>query len=434
MATLLDRFLAACQQNEVTPIRDLQFDQDFIVCGVVESPSVKKPSQGTDYYLSVSLIDPSCPLPLKTTLFRPSNLLPAKAEPGDIVYAKRLKIQPFNNKKQGVLSKKEEPVLEIYGASTEFPGDVERVHLYQLLREWWLKQSGQMSSMKQPVRNSARPVVTVASIEPGFDQNQSDGGKGRLTLLVTDYTANPLLRSTGNARRSYYKSDIHPELPSDMIFPCTLWDDHVNEALNYFCGDFVSLINVRSKNFEGLEGNIHGERGSSNWRTGIHALKLDDEPVVEIRRRCSNLGLRPHPFTRIGYLPEEAPLAPVEAILKCAIHPSLFRIKGYIVDYLPTDTAQFLSANSDEFLFSFLVQDASGFLPVIISGEDALFFLQLPPQDSYNADEIEILQQILETVRLKRGREMDMCVQSYLIRHGNDDVPRYKLRNTKLVW
>ncbi|KAJ3291215.1 hypothetical protein HK104_006275 [Borealophlyctis nickersoniae] len=348
-----------------------------------------------------------------------------------------------------------------------------------MLHAWWTANE-HASIEAEPAFE--RPVFRVRDIEElnvFFDLvakivhiDLNTDNYEQLNLHVTDYTINDRLPAP-----EFEFDDSKFPIMDNMVFRCTLWDEHVINArhLNLTPGMYVFLRNVRSKwnDMTGdLEGAMHGDRVYTG-RNGIFILDETHPDTEHIRTAEQMLRIQKMPptseclfvarhkvttFTRhIAAIKDPTlVITSIKDVLAFPHVPYKFRVKAKVVDHRPQNIADFCklclevdatkcetchgTPKTYEFRFMLLLSDGTGYLRLIVTSSDELFNGLQPTNLRQNDQALTELKRILSRLWdtsvekgegfVKDGRNFDCCVKSYEVRKGDEKSLRYRVFDT----
>ncbi|KAJ3055959.1 hypothetical protein HK097_008568 [Rhizophlyctis rosea] len=226
----------------------------------------------------------------------------------------------------------------------------------------------------------------------------------------------------------------------------------------------VLLTNVRSKYDKDslIEGAVHGDKEFSD-KVNIVPLATNTTEAKEIRRLEEKYRIERGPPTKINDF--DAQIRPIFAILDHTTTPYKFLCKAKVVDYMPRDIKHFarpwcdvcsrsLEFETEEcptcgnaglsyrYMFSLLVTDGTGYLPVILCHDEAYEFLQKLPPRNLTSD-MKALAQLEAGLRrlwdidaetslntISSSKSFEFLVESYVVSGFEGDVTRYKMYGT----
>ncbi|KAI9355364.1 hypothetical protein DFJ73DRAFT_825299 [Zopfochytrium polystomum] len=386
--------------TQLVALADIEESQSPIsVCGVNMDLSVTKRSRGTDFSLTVSLMDPTCNGPLKINIFqREKENLPLEIAGGTPILLEGVKIQRFNGRLQGVstrffamkvsspaeASSSQQSSQTLTQQESQPPID----QMWSLLRFWW-SQNGCTADYK--VSSRAPKLVKNIQSREFFDlfcqvvAIRPSDDPSRLEIAVTDFTRHESLRR-------FIQSELYPDLPANMILNCTLWGHNAQAGLELKLGDFVFLRNAHAKTVDHqVECIVHTD--GKNAEGSIRKADPNEPEVIEIRRRRATEKFFQEPTEIVDAA--AIPFMTLREATTSSEHPIKFQCQVRVVDHLPPDIRDFTCTLCENcggycdfivgcevcgenqlavrrFLFSLLVTDGTGFIPAIVSNEEAV--------------------------------------------------------------
>ncbi|KAJ3404827.1 hypothetical protein HDU80_002289 [Chytriomyces hyalinus] len=417
------------------------------------------------------LVDPSAESPIRSNCFaRTATDLPETVLSGTVVKIEDARIQEFNGKPQAVIYAGTK--MRFFDLSRGILEDSVDGQYATMLSEWFRKRTAEpaASSFLQPSR---RNVLTISEIQENrvfFDlyaqvMHVIPGARDdRLILHVSDFT---LAKTPPAISDDDEKALLYPV--ADRLLKVTIWDDFSIDPSALVRGNFVYFRNLQSQ----AQGNgafdavLHNERSERSIGGKWTLLDHTHVEAAKIRKRVEYLQINKNRNDdAITRTPMHVTKVSIKDILQTEQVPTRFRFEAKVVDHLPIrieDFARVLcgscSYGSDGkcsechgsdtgslgFMFSFLLGDDSGydsFLPVVVSGTDAMSFLSFDPAD-FKRDVVALnkLRDALGSLftiggpgqpRVMDAKRTMFCVQSF--RPERDTVARYKLIATELVW
>lgn len=473
----------------------------FNIWAVVTHYQQHKPCKNNNYIMKITLMDDEAePFTLFVNLFQSSPLhFPHIKKIGDVIRFHRIMVQTYDNILQAINYKGSafllfdgdlhgslEPYEESINDKTGAPQDHSPVTNQDILtllklRSWYHYRYKPLHSVTQDNLSSNNNYLKttsdldqecyfsyVAEVVRIFPRTHSD----QITLLLTDYTVNELLRIVGDGFNVTH-------LPRIYLL-CTVWDEHVNIACQLVPGQYILIKNVKSRFIDGeliaiLHGGMPSIQQLNNDHSAIHQLIsrkkqfmerfpiLDtlipeqiDQNIQETKRQRISLEITRHSHKNI-------PLTTLYDIenFNC---PFKFRCQIRIIGFFPALIERFskpfcmecqYSIENDlvsceknlnhsiiwRYAFGLICSDSSGKLPLLFYGNDATNFLGIDPVDfSKHSLELERLRQkigsIMSSIDRKDGPLLDICIQSYYkkgsVSRSNNDK-RYSILDTRLL-
>nr|KAJ3418676.1 3-ketoacyl-CoA thiolase with broad chain length specificity [Polyrhizophydium stewartii] len=364
-------------------------------------------------------------------------------------------------------------LFTVLGEGAEAPQD--ELEVAQMLREWWRSLNRPQSSIYTPSFASPRETTAIANLLPGkfYDLVAQVVMVLKTThpiVLLTDYTVNPSL--------GHRNEPIPPPFPAEIadrrILGCTIWDATPEMVASLVPGKYIQIFNMRCK--IGSYGVLDAEvRKDTKFRKQMVVFVDESNPFV--RAMSERIAALPTPPTTL----EHGGLNRISIKAACSMHliPNKFRCKARVVEYLPRDLRDFArpycaacnasfvrsDPRPDEaplcpecstsdwieyvFMFSLLLTDGTEYLPVIVSGDEARYFLgsDLAPADLY-FDESRLQQLRLrlsclwtmpdasdcgDAPRVQDAAAFECMIESYMsVQADGTRAPRYKLFNTQI--
>ncbi|TPX70979.1 hypothetical protein CcCBS67573_g06366 [Chytriomyces confervae] len=468
-----DEYERMSRETKTTCIRDVRAGNRVALFAVVRDDSTRKRTKTGDSNLSLMLVDPSAESPIRSNCFaRTATDLPETVLSGTVVKIEDARIQEFNGKPQAVIYAGTK--MRFFDLSRGILEDSVDGQYATMLSEWFRKRTAEpaASSFLQPSR---RNVLTISEIQENrvfFDlyaqvMHVIPGARDdRLILHVSDFT---LAKTPPAISDDDEKALLYPV--ADRLLKVTIWDDFSIDPSALVRGNFVYFRNLQSQ----AQGNgafdavLHNERSERSIGGKWTLLDHTHVEAAKIRKRVEYLQINKNRNDdAITRTPMHVTKVSIKDILQTEQVPTRFRFEAKVVDHLPIrieDFARVLCGYCDSsygsdgkcsechgsdtgslgFMFSFLLGDDSGydsFLPVVVSGTDAMSFLSFDPAD-FKRDVVALnkLRDALGSLftiggpgqpRVMDAKRTMFCVQSF--RPEKDTVVRYKLIATELVW
>ncbi|KAJ3032115.1 UNVERIFIED_CONTAM: hypothetical protein HDU68_004425 [Siphonaria sp. JEL0065] len=485
-------------QNEVTCIGNLKLGVFAGVFAVVRDDNSQGKSRKGDYMLTMTLMDPTASFTFGVSMFaKTKEGVPESVKAGQIIKLTPLKIQQFNGRLQG-LSTYQTKVQHFHmdeDARNLAQDDDRDLQIARFLYQWntRLNMDPVDQSRKSALFSSKRKVYTISRLKETkecFDLFcqvmqvlQYPDGMGSMVILVSDFTKASF--QNGATIRDDEECPLLYPVARDVL-RVTLWDTNDVEnsvgrssseyQLNQIeRGSYLFLRNLFTKegqDSEGrpiLEASLHTERVEKSMGGRWQLLGLDNLEVVKLRRRAEEQNIQINrSSSTLTKTPAYIQLSPtIKDILESSHNvPSRFKFVAMVVDHLPTHLENFTRlicdycghsytedkqmcsscGNGDtgqmQYMFSLLLGDDIGFLPVIFTGEEAEKFLRFEARDlTRDAESLKRLHSALSALftvggegqpRVTQARKATFCVQSFQP-EGSASV-QYKLIATELIW
>ncbi|KAI8901644.1 hypothetical protein BC833DRAFT_576717 [Globomyces pollinis-pini] len=426
--------------------------------------------------MTIVITDPTLPLNvngLSINMFKPKLQDFPDIQIGDIVKC-CFKTNVFGRRIQGVVSRHSPEYVKIL---TEGSLDMNLLDstIFSNLKGWYnsLKDS---SMIPKKTFESKRPLLQVKDIQVGqfFDlvckivckPNRSNNFQ---ILGITDYTCNiqllepPLL----------LESEDLMGIQENMVIVCTLWDQY-STFHGIEVGSLVLLRNLKGKlDINGrLEVALNGDQFEP-----YHFIKLLSYQSPEIQTLKSlEMDYQNHDGIQNNQIPTSITLdhkyikpneiSKINMILKSQTLNQIFKVNVKVVDYMPMNIQHFTRPLCDHcfetvllnlghmicpkcksmddytfhYLFSLLITDGTGYLPLIVTGTDAInFFDGTQPCDLTipNEHSSSIKKSLSRLWNVNHHGVTDAIEFSCFIKidqtlvQGESKI-RYKLVNTKL--
>ncbi|KAJ3036136.1 hypothetical protein HDV00_003048 [Rhizophlyctis rosea] len=380
-------------------------------------------------------------------------------------------VQKYGHKLQALAQKKSSYFAKILNDtnSSSFDGRVAAA-----LRSWWATFSNETDSLPptQITKASKRPMLKLSDIKEtnvffdvcGQIVHMYSEESSQVTVVLTDYTTNDNLAGSIKSVDTY----TYPVTES-MLLNCTLWDENATKARSLIVGSYIVLRNVRSKFDRNgqIEGIIHGDRDYPEKS----CFSMLDGGAIELRELKKREAERRAEFgPRTTITDSGTRGSTISEMLQHPTAPYKFHLRAKVCDHMPKEVKHFTrpwcemcnhsltpetetcptcnnTITSYQYMFSLLLTDGSGHVPIILSGPEARTFLQnLPPTDLTR--DPNRLQQVraylgrlfdldasksMET--LQSAKWFDCLVESYVVggREGEGGVRRYKMYGTVIT-
>jgi hypothetical protein len=218
--------------------------------------------------------------------------LPLHVHPGDVVKMRRVKIQSFQGSLQGLSSKGFEAFVyrKDQSAWTKVPGNLkidalflENIRIGKILG-WFHALSASNAlpkncSKKRLLSNEIKPGLYFDHVGEVLKVFRSGDDTDCLSVILTDYTSNPMFRPMDLPEVSLFASDI--------CLVVSFWDDHVELASSLRVGQIVLLQNLHSRLVSPLDhlvAVLHGFNQQHPSRPSIQALSTHDPDVLALQR------------------------------------------------------------------------------------------------------------------------------------------------------
>ncbi|KAI8615247.1 hypothetical protein BC830DRAFT_1123640 [Chytriomyces sp. MP71] len=421
------RLAAANGVTCLSELREGQFGKS--VFGIVRDKAERGKTRTNESKLSLVLVDPSAPsAPMRVNSFsKNKNELPLLVEAGTVVRIDSCKIQDFNKKPQGVT--KTGARLHVFDVPAGIPQDSSNDwQMACLLHTWFHGTDEAGNTPASSINSGTRKTYAISQIQKDrefFDlfcqvMYVIPGGRNdQMMVLVSDFTKAAFSLSLSEEEQNYL---LYPA--SDMLLKVTIWlneEEQANTATftdalapRIECGSFVYFRNLQGQQRDdgAIDAVLHNERESRSIGGKWTLLDHEDPHVLQLRTRVEALGLIKNRFaTGLTRTPLHVTKTTIRDILETIEVPQMFRVDAAVVDHMPTAVESFsrvicracecryvfccvqsLSNNDwsfsfeDEacsgcgrddtgitsFRFSFLLDDGTDFLPVTVSGSEAV--------------------------------------------------------------
>lgn len=473
----------------------------FNIWAVITHYQQPKSCKNNNYIMKMTLMDDGIESSvLFVNLFQSSPLhFPHVQKIGDIIRFHRIMIQTYDNILQAINSKGlsfllfdgnlngsiepyEESINEKTNASQDHsPVTNQDILTLLRLRSWYHYNYKPLHHVTQDNHSNITNYLKttseldqecyfshVAEIVRIFPRTHSD----QITLLLTDYTVNELLRITGDGFNMTH-------LPRIYLL-CTLWDEHVNVGCQLVPGQHILIRNVKSRFMDGeLIAVLHGGMPAIQQLSNDHPLIqqlitrkrqfMKKFPILDTtisenhiekniqtsKKRTLELSIHSHKNVPLTTLYD------VEHFINC---PFKFRCQVRIIGFFPalierfskpfcTECNHSIENNLDycekdsthsfiwRYAFGLICTDSSGKLPLMLHGNNASDFLGIDASDFHKqSSDLERLKQKIRSIMSSPdgidGPLLDICVQSYYKQGSasrlNSDK-RYSIFDTRLL-
>jgi hypothetical protein len=394
-----------------------------------------------DYSLTFVITDPSIPPEvdgLSINMFRSNSTDFPDIEVGSIIkleakVSQVYQIQTFGGRLQGRISRKE--TCEVLSGSSIM--DNAHAEVFEFIQEWWDSLKAQNIKINLRQFKDMRPLLKVKNITTDgmyFDLAckvvcKLDPFPTHAVWGVTDFTSNPNLDMPNELLDNH-----KPNIQDPYLLLLTLWDE--NTQIDIPVNSYVLLRNAKSK-FDSngrLEIGLHGDPRFAS-RQSVRLLdsmsnemkelyeaeqlykskepdvdyaekkmnaKDDDEEIVLSQH--SNWSLMESALRKSEVAHVIDNITTIRDILANPRVPYKYCIKVKVIDHMPTKITHFvrpfcihcnvscLPGSSTTFqcpqcdddkslyfgyMFSLLVSDGTGYLPVIFNKGEAVFFVHI---------------------------------------------------------
>ncbi|GLD91770.1 hypothetical protein PINS_up000303 [Pythium insidiosum] len=355
--------------------------------GVVVNMSLPKRSDGSDYYMSVQIIDETTPRREDATqvmVFYPSlDRMPKILYVGDVVRFHKIKINRYQDRIQGicssratrylVLRRRDDGTIEQQTDNSSWTFDVSDEERFRQLSEW-----------------SRQILCSDVTLPPGFAAEQSEGA---------------------NAKQWY---ELHfREVSSVMLVP-----------------DFVPDVQLRDPR-------------PGKQRASRIAHQTAQERRTHEANTASASAIRLVTALVPRHIVDKVPITPIQVVLTASQVPRKYRCHARVTRLWPSDVSKLCKRvatnDSAQFVYSFVLRltDTTGELDVIVHGSDAETFLQgIPPSDlSQPTASRTRVEQLLASLLSPQQAPIDCCLKSYRpATQSSAATVRYRLFDTRLEY
>ena len=387
---------------QYTKLRDLRPGTDIHFYGLVTRYKEPYQTKGTDYCLSLAVIDETLPRisnadvvsgAIPVVIFnRDRSRLPQLRGIGDVIQFRHFRIQPYNDTVQALSMRQSAWIVfsrdergqwiarPDHRLSDVEMSAIEMIHSGAAAEKKEQPAAGYDSQdplnrnhQVSELRAGMTGCDVVAEVYKRFSSERCN----QTTILLTDYTDNELIR--------WEEREEIPKHMTRKLLSVFFWDNFATLAGTLNTGDIVKCRNLSLKVVDSkLVATMHGDR-SVCPEDNITVIAKDSIEAKTIKRRKENMENLVENSKKFGAIDVTVvknhcvPALSVMSLLSSNRPCGVACIRGRVVKVMPKSMKNF--AKNGSFLFQLIIQDETGQIPIIVYGKEAEKFFSCASED-----------------------------------------------------